>query len=138
ALANSAGNFATTWTPLPGEAGFYEIGAAHPGETNAPAQDSFSFYGMNAIPSSPSIALNGNNSVTGAVEIVNAGDLPLTGIAAQVIDSPANLNFAVSLATNSLGGLETNLLNYTVSSTDGLSAQHFVVVEITSAQGAVL
>src|SRR5262249_1810907 len=35
AITDASGNFSLTWQPLPGEAGFYQIGAVYPGFTNA-------------------------------------------------------------------------------------------------------
>lgn len=138
ALTDSSGNFAVTWQPLPGEAGFYEIGAAHPGYTNAATQDSFSLFGMNALPVASVVQLAGTGSVTGVVAVANAGDLALSGINAQVLSPPPNLNFNLTVATNALPGLATNTLTYTLNSTDGLAAQGTVVVRLSSAEGAVL
>ncbi len=138
ALTDFAGNFSTTWQPLPGEAGFYEIGAAHPGFTNAPAQDSFALYGMNAVPASPTVTLMGQGVVTGAVDIVNSGDLALNSVSAQVLSPPGNLNFNVSMPTNFIPGLGSSPLTYTINSTDGLAAQGVVAVRLTSAEGATL
>lgn len=136
ALTDASGNFSTAWHPLPGEAGAYEIGAAHPGDANAAAQDSFMLFGLNAVPAVTSVTLMGQTVVTGAVQVVNAGDTPLSGIAVQALNPPANLNVSATLATNSLGGLESTLLNYAFNSTDGLAAQGTVVVRLTSAEGA--
>ncbi|MEI6297737.1 MAG: CARDB domain-containing protein, partial [bacterium] len=36
AITDLAGHFSTVFTPLPNEAGFYQVGAAHPGEPGAP------------------------------------------------------------------------------------------------------
>ncbi|HEU5123205.1 MAG TPA: CARDB domain-containing protein [Verrucomicrobiae bacterium] len=138
AITDGSGNFSTTWQPLPGEAGFYEIGAAHPGYTNAPAQDSFSLYGMHAMPGSVALTLSGSGSVTGAVQIVNSGDLALSGVAAQVLNVPANLNFNVSLANDAISGLAADELSYSIQSTDGLTGSGTVIVRLTSAEGATL
>lgn len=48
ALTDAQGRFTATFTPLPGEAGFYEIGAAHPGSQVAAIQDSFTLQGIKA------------------------------------------------------------------------------------------
>ncbi len=138
AITDGNGNFSATWQPLPGEAGFYQIGAAHPGFTNAPAQATFTLYGMNANPAQPSVTLLGEGISTGAVEIINAGDTALSSIVAAVVDPPADLNFSLSLATNSLGGNGSNALTFTINSTDGQPKSGTVTVHLTSAEGAVL
>ncbi len=138
AITDANGNFSATWQPLPGEAGFYQIGAAHPGFTNAPAQATFTLYGMNANPAQPSITLLGENVSTGAVAIINAGDTPLSSVTASVINPPADLNFSLSLATNSLAANGSNSLSFTINSTDGQPKSGTVTIHLTSAEGAVL
>ncbi|HOK76896.1 MAG TPA: CARDB domain-containing protein, partial [Verrucomicrobiota bacterium] len=46
AITDANGEFSTAFYPLPGEAGHYGIGAAHPGETSASVQDTFTLVGM--------------------------------------------------------------------------------------------
>ena len=138
AITDAGGNFSATWQPLPGEAGFYQIGAAHPGFADAPTQATFTLYGMKAVPALPSVTLLGENVSTGAVQIVNAGDVPLSSVTATVVNPPSDLNFTLNLATNSIGSLGSNTLSYTLNSTDGQAESGTVVVHLTSAEGAVL
>ncbi|MGC8990278.1 MAG: CARDB domain-containing protein, partial [Verrucomicrobiia bacterium] len=63
ALTDSQGRFATSWQPLPGEAGFYEIAAGHPGEPVPAPQDRFYLLGMKAQPAQPSVRLSEGSSV---------------------------------------------------------------------------
>lgn len=80
ALTDAQGNFNATFHPLPGEAGHYEIGAAHPGEKAAPVQDSFTLVGMQFEPSELTIDLSSLSSSTGHVTIANLTEIGLTGI----------------------------------------------------------
>jgi len=91
ALTDVAGNFATTWQPLQGEAGYYEIAAGHPGEATPVAQDSFHLLGLKAQPERPSVRLSEGSSVGGSVQIENLSDVPLTGLAVELVSKPPNV-----------------------------------------------
>lgn len=137
ALADQNGNFAATFTPLPGEAGLYEIGAAHPGAATAPIQDSFTLHGVKAEAVQP-LRLSEGGTVTGAVRIENLGDRPLTGLAASVSNKPANLDVTVTVATNALNGLGSANVGYAITARDGSIPAGAVLLRVTSAQGAAV
>lgn len=138
ALTDALGNFTTTWQPLPGEAGFYEIGAAHPGDADAPDQDTFALYGLVAAPAAPTVKLLGASTITGQIELANPGDLPLHGLAAQVLDAPGNLDIVVSLGTNVLAELATQSLTYTLTARGATVGPADFRVRLTSTEGATL
>ncbi len=137
ALTDAEGNFAVTFTPLPGEAGLYEIGAAHPGVLQAPIQDSFTLLGMKADSPQP-LKLIENASVTGQIRIENLGEIPLSGLAAQILIRPANIEATASLANADLPGLGTNLLGFAITALDASVPRSNIVFRITSAQGVHL
>ena len=138
ALTDALGNFTTTWQPLPGEAGFYEIGAAHPGDSDTPVQDSFTLYGMKANPASLSLTIAEQSTAAGVIRILNQSDLPLTGLQVEVENAPANLEVALTLDTNVLAGSSTNFLSYSISALDASFVFGQIRARVTSAEGALL
>ncbi|MCX6902526.1 MAG: hypothetical protein NTW03_03430, partial [Verrucomicrobia bacterium] len=94
------GNFTTTFIPLPGEAGLYEIGAAHPSAATAPAQDAFTLVGLSADPPSLDLTLPELSSITGQISLQNLGDSPLTQLSVAILDNPPVLNVAAQIGNN--------------------------------------
>jgi hypothetical protein len=138
ALTDVAGNFATSWQPLPGEAGFYEIAAAHPGAPQPAAQDSFYLLGMKAQPASPSVRLSEGSSAGGVLQIQNLSDVPLSGLAVEALNVPGNVNVALTLETNYLAGNATIQLGYGISALNATLTTGVIGARITSTEGAVL
>ena len=85
ALTDAAGNYATTWIPLPGEAGFYEVGADHPGAGTTPMQDSFTLLGMRASVTTIRHQLRGLGRVSGTFELQNLSGLPPHGLTISAV-----------------------------------------------------
>jgi subtilase family serine protease len=136
ALTDSGGNFATTWQPLPGEAGFYQIFATHPGVSSVPVQDEFRLVGMRANPASVDFKAVEGSSSTGSVAIENLSDLPLTGLSVTVVSQSAGLQVGVNLTGGgTMAGGGTAALSYTVLPTTA-QAYGNVVIRVSSAQGA--
>jgi hypothetical protein len=136
ALTDEAGRFATTFNPLPGEAGLYEIGAAHPGLETAPTQDSFTLVGLKPGPIEP-VRLSEHSSIAGVVTLSNLGDLPLTGVQIQVLDAPSNLDVSVALAGGgTLPPLGTAPLGFAFAAREANPPEATVRLRVTSAEGA--
>jgi len=103
ALAQANGTFDLTFRPLPSEAGVYTIGAAHPGQSEAPAQGQFTLFGREIRHARAkrwslieSITVNGDKLLN------NLGDAPLTGLIVAAMNVPSNLVVTPSLQTNAL------------------------------------
>lgn len=138
AITDDSGNFTIVFTPLPGEAGFYEIGAAHPGAASAPIQDSFTLFGMKA-ETVASLKTTEHSSVTGQISFQNLGDIPLTGLTVDVLSHPPNVGVTASLGkTGPLPGLAANSVSYVLTVGDAAVAQGDITFRVTSAEGAVL
>ncbi len=138
ALADELGRFNTTFTPLPGEAGFYEIGAAHPGSATALIQDSFTLHGMKAAPVE-ALKMAENSATTRGVEIQNLGDRPLTRITIAVVEQPANITVDATLAAGAdIPALGLGQLNLAITARDASAAAGQVLLRLTSAEGARL
>lgn len=138
ALTDEQGRFTATFQPLPGEAGLYEIGAAHPGRASAPIQDGFTLYGMRAGTVEP-LRLNEQSSLAGRVSLENLGDAPLTGLAVTVISNLPGVQVTASLPEgNRLAGMGTAPLGFALTANSGSAGQGTVVLRVTSAEGARL
>ncbi|HXJ72182.1 MAG TPA: hypothetical protein VNM37_05000, partial [Candidatus Dormibacteraeota bacterium] len=76
------------------------------------------------------------SSATGAVDVVNLGDTPLTGLSASVASAPGNLTVTPTLSTNRVEAQGTIHLNYSVTALDASQPQGIVQLHIVSAEGA--
>ena len=138
AITDDQGRFAATFQPLPGEAGFYEIGAAHPGRTSAPIQDSFTLHGMRA-GTVEGLRLAEQSSLVGQVPLENLGDVPLTGLTVTVISNLAGVQVSPSLPEgNRLAGMATAPLGFALTANAGSAGQGVTVLRVTSTEGARL
>ncbi len=137
ALVDRQGRFATTWQPLPNEAGFYEIGAAHPGETDAPVQDTFLLVGMAIEPAEADLRIVEGSSVKGELRLVNLSSEPLTGLSWNVIEAPSNLTLSGGLDAVSLPALGEVVLSCTVTAHDASTRLGAIRLRVESVEGAV-
>lgn len=143
ALTDANGNFSVVWTPLPGEAGFYEIAATHPGRFRSDPQDSFTLLGFAVEPARPSLDLiEGADPLEGFLLVRNLADVPLTGLSAIVLDSPANLSIDLTVGDGSpdpgVGPQGVWLLHYAIAATDASVTDGTILLRLSSAEGAVL
>ncbi len=136
AVTDSAGNFSTTFTPLPREAGRYEVFATHPGVSVVPAQDTFSLLGFRANPGSTSLTVIEGSSRTGAISLENLSDVALQDVLISVVSKPANLQVAATLpspgATIPASGALS--LSYTFAAPTA-DAYGTVQLRVTTAEG---
>lgn len=134
AITGMDGGFALTWTPLPGEAGVYDIFATHPGVSSAAVQDQFRLLGMRAEPGSVSLTVRELSSVTGTVRLVNGSDQPLQGVTATLLEQPPELGVSIDLSGSTLPGSGSLNLNYTFTANTA-SAYGWVRVRLSSSEG---
>ncbi len=135
-VTDGNGNFQATFQPLPNEAGFYTIGAAHPLVTEDPAQDEFTLLGLRANQDRLEVKLVPNQPLSGTVEVRNLSEIPLTGITASP-GVPPGLEVALNFPSQ-LSGMSTGVLSYTITSTITQQANATFVLNISSAEGASL
>lgn len=136
ALTDANGAFSTTFAPLPGEAGTYTVGAAHPGVTNVPTQDTFTLLGMRATPASLALRLPSFTSTTQHISLANLGDTPLTGLTASVIGAPPEYTVSVE-APSALAPFGEEPLTLTLGVNADTNLSRLFTVRVTSAEGAV-
>ena len=132
ATTGNDGSFITTFTPLAGEAGHYDIFATHPGVAIASVQDSFSLLGFRANPESVSLTVIEGSSRSGTLSLENLSDVPLTGLAVQVLAKPANLSVNASLSSSQLSAQTALNYQFTANTTD---AYGYVQLRVSTAEG---
>lgn len=140
AVTNAAGEFSAVFTPLPGEGGEYTIGACHPGEAEAPVQDSFALLGMRSDPQATAMVMAEGTVGNDAVVIHNLSEIPLTGLTAQVVRAPDYATVTTELGGTALPGLGSLQLAYRIEAAtppDG-SEESEVVIRVSSTEGAVV
>jgi Ca2+-binding RTX toxin-like protein len=137
AFTDKDGNFTTTFRPLPGEAGVYQVSAYFPGNPgeDTTAEDQFKLLGMRLNSTSVSHKMFANSPLTNQVELQNLTNIPLTGITASVEDAPANWNIQVN-APQYLSENATNDISYTITAPDESVLADDFKIKLTSAEGA--
>jgi hypothetical protein len=135
ALSDAQGDFQALFQPLPTEAGFYEVGADHPGVPTDSTQDTFILVGMRANPqnSSPTVPPGGQGQ--SQFTLRNLGDTPLSGITAMAQNLPADVDVQIT-APDTLAPLQEVEVSYTVTSTGAAQIQATIPLVFTSAQNA--
>jgi hypothetical protein len=137
ALTNSAGQFSTTFTPLPNEGGLLQLAAAHPGADFASVQDEVRVYGLKADPSPISIILAESVEKTGALNLTNAVNLPISGLTVTTMDLPNGMVFTPTLPTTNLPESGAMTLTYKIFSSTPQTETTFNL-KIRSTEGATL
>jgi Ca2+-binding RTX toxin-like protein len=137
AFTDKDGNFTTTFRPLPGEAGVYQVSAYFPGNPgeDTTAEDTFKLLGMRLNSTSVSHKIFANSPLTNKVGLQNLTNIPLKGITASVEDAPANWNIQVN-APQDLSGNATNDISYTITAPDESVLTDDFKIKLTSAEGA--
>jgi hypothetical protein len=137
-LTDADGNFSVTFQPLPNEAGRYEVAAAHPGAGNPPVQDRFTILGFRAVPPAEPVALVEQVAKVVEIRLENLGDVPLTGLQAQIISTPTDVSAAVSIVGDgSLGPWGEASLSVALTAGNGSPPQGRIQIRVSSAEGAV-
>lgn len=137
ALTDETGGYTATFTPLPTEAGHYTLGADHPGAAETAVQDEFFLLGFQAQPASVALTLAESCRATGAVTLVNLGELPLNGLSADVVSQPAGL--AAVFSVEGGGGLSGNTratMRFTIDASPHASPGGTILARVHSAEGA--
>ena len=137
-LADADGRFEATFTPLPREAGVYEIGADHPGLSTAATQDTFTLLGLKANPETASIRVIEGSRATGTVQVENLSNIPLHGASVRASGNLPNVSTTASLTQSTVPGLGSIELDYTLSATDASYIAGTVILTVTTSEGVEL
>lgn len=134
ALTRSDGTFAAQFQPLPGEAGVYNVAAAHPGIENPPAQDTFTLFGLRITAAGPLSIIEGA-SLTHSTRVHNLSTVPLTGLTASVVSSPAGLTVTPSLSASAIPGDGTVNLDFRITCPAGVTQDGTARIRVAAAEG---
>ncbi|MBL9180966.1 MAG: chitobiase/beta-hexosaminidase C-terminal domain-containing protein [Verrucomicrobiaceae bacterium] len=139
-LTDAAGAFSHVWTPLPGEAGLYTLGAKHPGEPgDAPVQDQFTLVGFATDEQAVAHRLIVDAPAhLQAISLRNAGDTQLTGVTAQMQNVPAGVTATANVINGTLPGLSSTTVNLSLSVTAAAPETAEMNLRLTSSEGALL
>ncbi|MDQ8189471.1 putative Ig domain-containing protein [Roseibacillus persicicus] len=135
AITNAVGNFATTFIPLPGEGGDYQVGAVHPGVSQAPTQDTFSILTFENDFANTSILLNEGSSTNFFGKLSNPTSFALTDITLEAIDLPDGLTLNVTLPDTTLPGGQSFDLTFEVGAAPDFAGGGIINIQATSEQG---
>jgi hypothetical protein len=137
AVSDAGGNFAVNFTPLPAEAGTYQLGAAHPGVTAAPVQDAFTLLGMKITPPVMALKVIEQTAANGSVLIQNLSETPLTALAVTIVSNSANLSVTASVTPQTdLPGNGSRNLDFTITAANAAIPFGEVRLRVTTAEGA--
>jgi len=137
AVTNSAGQFNATFRPLPNEGGIYTIGAAHPGVTSAPEQDTFEILTMGFDPPSV-VRLDEGETVIANAVIRNPNARDLTGLSVVVGDLPSGLSVSPNFSETIVPAFDEVVVPLTVSAAAGFSGNGRFQLTATVAEGVTM
>ncbi|MCA9262275.1 MAG: hypothetical protein KDA60_00440 [Planctomycetales bacterium] len=140
---DASGTFEYSFEPLPGEAGIYQVAAAHPGVAKPETQDTFTLLGMRSLPAKPAIrVVEGATATSGQFQLENLSDVPLTNLQWAIESATPNLNVQVELVDNGgpndLPSLGRRALRFQLSAQDASVTNAEFIVHVTSDEGADL
>jgi hypothetical protein len=134
AIADGLGSFAVTFHPLPGEAGNYEIAAAHPGISEPTVQDAFTLVGIRIETPGAMRVVEGQSAASGT-RIQNLSGVPVTGLTVETTEVPPGLTVTPSLGSTTLAGNGSVDVAYGVAVADGTTTGGMVRFRVTGSGG---
>nr|NCR77171.1 hypothetical protein [Microcystis aeruginosa K13-06] len=142
AFTDGNGNFVRQFTPLPGEAGTYNINAYFPGfasEDTTP-EDSFTLLGMrfeqnDQFLTQVSQKITEGTTFNGSVKLQNLSNLSLSGLTATVNGAPSDWTVNVTPEKTSLGGNEEITVNYSINVPDDKWSYYNFGLGLSTAEG---
>jgi hypothetical protein len=138
AMTSATGDFTTTWQPLPGEGGDYEIGASHPGVSTAPTQDSFAILTAKAEFPTGTLVFDEGASASITGDLTNPTAYELTGLALVAVNAPAGLGVQVTLPGTTLNPGATLQAGVTLTGAAGFHGRRTIILRLTTDQGVTL
>ncbi len=137
AFTDGNGNFTQQFTPLPGEAGTYNINAYFPGNSSedSTAEDQFKLLGMRFNSIGVSNKVIADQAFTGKVNLQNLTDVALNGLTYTIEGAPSNWNIQVN-TPSILPGSGNSDISYTITApNNSVITQDTFDIKLTSAEG---
>lgn len=138
ATTDSSGNYATTFTPLTGEAGNYSLWASHPVVYDKPIQAVFTIHGLAFDPAAVNLRMSKNASFTMPVSIKNQGESDLNALQFDIaLGSGMTGTVDTTGSAPSLTGGKSTTVQLTLSAAIDAPDASFATVTVTNAEGIV-
>ncbi len=134
AIADGSGSFSVTFNPLPGEAGNYEVAAAHPGVSEPAAQDAFTLLGIRIDAPGAMRVVEASSAVSG-VRIYNLSDVPVAGFGVEATTVPGGLTVTPSVGSDVIAGNGWVDVAYAVAVADGTTSGGMVRFRVSGGGG---
>lgn len=137
---DAQGNFTLTWTPYAMQAGHFAIGVCYPGDPTKVEQTGIDIYGLRRATSEYiKCDVPVGDTYQNTVGLLNPGTLPLSGVTAQVVSCPENLDVQLTVP-ETIAGNKTVDLGYRLLATEATVGNKWenIVVRVTSAEGVSL
>ena len=113
-ITDENGNYRTTFTPNPNEAGHYMIGACYPKQGLIDVNDEFDIPGIRRVNNEFIIwDVKLNIPETGSIQIQNLSNIPLTNLKLTPVKVPEGLQININ-PISEIDGYGTASFNYTI------------------------
>ncbi len=131
------GNFQGVFTPLPTEAGSYQIAAMHPGTATFTAQDTFNILGMGFPAATSTVTVVPGTPTNLSLNLTNLSPGDLHNLTFSVLGAPSNLSVQITSPANgsTLTGSTTVPVQLTFNATGIQTTQGRIGIKVTSAEG---
>lgn len=137
---DGAGKFTLEWQLFDLQTGHFSVGACFKDDPTSEEMAAFDVYGLRRAETGYiTCEVTCGESYNGIIRLVNAGQLPLTGVTAKVVNAPEGCE-AQFLLPNNIGADETVNMTYTLKGTTASPGKDWeqLKVQVTSAEGAFL
>ncbi|MBQ3631038.1 MAG: Ig-like domain-containing protein [Prevotella sp.] len=134
------GNFTLTWTPFAMQAGHFAIGVCYPGDKKKDEMAGIDVYGLRrATTEYIKCDVPVGDLYQNTVALLNPGKLPLSGVKAEVVEGPENLDVQLTVP-ETIAGKATVDLGFHLLGSEATIGNKWenVVVRVTSAEGVSL
>ncbi len=141
-FTDANGNFVRQFTPLPGEAGTYNINAYFPGfaSEDSTAEDQFTLLGMrfeqnDQFLTQVSQRITEGTTFNGSVKLQNLSNLELSGLTASINGAPSDWTVNLTPEKTNLLGNEEITVNYSINVPDDKWSYYNFSLGLSSAEG---
>jgi hypothetical protein len=137
ARTNASGYFSTTFQPINGEAGHYDVGACFPGQGLNTVQDQFTVLGMKHTSGIITWNTVLGEEINGSLPVKNLSSLDLSGVDVSIVSAPPGCDLTFS-SGGSISGDATVDIGYHLTATTLSVGNYYLPVKlrILSNEGA--
>ena len=139
-ITDMDGSFQLDWVPYGLTAGHFVVGACYPGDKTTEEQATFDVYGLRRASQgyiTEDVILGDTRQ--GFIELLNPGKLPLSGLKAEKLSGPDDVQMEFDLASTLAGNAKTTL-TYRITGSEPTQGNKWeeLVTRVTSSEGVQL